>query len=169
MTIPDDLPPEQVDPGLISDAVKRAVYLEHCEKHGHQFVMADAVSAGDTPNPNNQGNWPNLEVKARDENKLPHITCSYCDTVWIVFDEPGFGYDDAVRKVRKRLGSNVNPRAFRPKPKQERILEHRERMRAERINVGKNIPVEVVKVHEYGGFVTEQAQKIPPYLQPRNR
>lgn len=170
MTFPPNFPPEQVPPTLINEAVRRAVLLEECESYGHQFSMKNAVSVGETPNPNNEGDWPNLEVKSQDESQLPHIQCTKCHSVWIVIDEPGFGYDDALRRVQKRMGTSIKQEALKPRPKQERISEERTRAIKEKQNLGKNIPSEVMVFDDptTPGAYIDKRFKVPNYLQPRN-
>lgn len=158
-------PPELVDPALITDVVRLAVYLEDCERYDHVYDYKNAVSLGDTPNPNHEGNWPNFEVKSIFPDRMPYIECKRCSMVWIVVDEPGLGYDDALRKVRKRMGSPADRKALEPKPKQDRISENREILRKEQRRVGKLVPREVVVLRD-GGMFVETKQEIPSHLQP---
>lgn len=171
MTIPSDLPPEQVDPTYtINQAVRRAVYLVTCEEQGHDYDLGNLLRTGDTPNPNKQDSFPNTEVEAVDsDNKLPHLVCRRCGLVWILIDEPGFGYDDALSRVRKRMGSPADRKALKPRPKQERIVELRKQLRQEMRSNGKSVPVEVAVFENgsaRGAMTIKTVNKIPSFLQP---
>lgn len=130
------------EPEALSALLRRAVYLDDCETHGHTFEYKHAVGLSDVPNPNNQGNWPNYEVESGEQGRLPYIRCSRCGSVWIVIDEPGFGYDDALRKVRKRMGSPADPTALQPKPRQERRRQIKEMLLDERRKVRRQLRAE---------------------------
>lgn len=100
----------------VTEEVRRAVYAADCEDFGHVWDMSNVLGGTDEANPKDPRGVPMTVLRARDPELMPHISCQRCGRVWLVIDEPGDTYDDAVQNVRKRIGAAKAGRdAFRPK------------------------------------------------------
>lgn len=65
---------------------------EACELVGHMPVMDKLFAGG------------GLGMRiANEDGGLPHIRCARCPTVWLVIEQPGLDYDDAVTKLDVEL------------------------------------------------------------------
>lgn len=96
----------------ITDEMRRMVRRQDCELYGHKFDLINLIGGTDVPNPNDVRGFPMPMLRARDVTKLPHITCETCGAVWLVIDDPGDDYDDAVEKLAQRV-KNVKPGAVK--------------------------------------------------------
>jgi hypothetical protein len=87
----------------LTDEIRQAVHDEDCARLGHQVRTDRAVfrtEAGD-------------DVRGPD-GQLAHIRCIRCQKAWLVVEEPGSSYDDAVTKFKAKL---KNPDDANPKPR----------------------------------------------------
>lgn len=80
----------------ITDEMRKAVYAADCLAQGHVFNFGSVVSSGA-----NNGNTT-IDVQAPDPDEMPHLTCYRCGKVWLVMEEPGDGYDDAISLLKSR-------------------------------------------------------------------
>lgn len=104
----------------ITDEIRRAVHEEDCVVLGHMFDFSNVVRLG----PDRNGST----MRARDEDALPHLTCTRCSRVWIVLPTAtaGRGYDDAERvlygmlraegELARRIVRNHGRREARQQP-----------------------------------------------------
>lgn len=88
----------------VTEEMRRAVYAQDCKGSGHLFDTASAVGVTDEVLPENPSGAPTIVLRAPDPSQLPHLLCRRCGQVWLVLDEPGYGYDDAVTKALARVG-----------------------------------------------------------------
>lgn len=91
----------------VTDEMRQAVYEADCAAKGHMFVF-DKVFQTD-------GGVP--VVSGPDESTLPYVRCQRCTKVWLLIDEPGNDYTDAVAKLRGRKPAELGqPQRFKGKP-----------------------------------------------------
>jgi hypothetical protein len=84
------------EPLGISEEMRQAVLDAECLTKGHDFDWGRLVaSIPDRPRI--------IDVGAGDADVLPHLRCHRCDKVWILIEDPGYGYEDAEDKVQKKL------------------------------------------------------------------
>jgi hypothetical protein len=87
----------------ITDEMRQAVHAEDCAAAGHLLdfgaMMTYEQVAGRSV----------LHVGSPDELQLPHIRCTRCTRVWIVFPAEGWGYEDAERVAYGVLRADVQP------------------------------------------------------------
>lgn len=82
----------------VTDEMRTAVLVAECERYGHVPNIDQAISNDPTVHPDE------LIIRVRaDPGVVPHISCRRCGHVWLVIDDPGLGYDDAVAKMQARL------------------------------------------------------------------
>lgn len=82
----------------VTDELRQAVYAADCEANGHLLSIRECIS--------NDPDLPGLNtpaVRSEDPEKVPHLSCQRCGKVWLVIEDAGDGYDDAVQKVTRRL------------------------------------------------------------------
>ncbi|MGD9989318.1 hypothetical protein [Pseudonocardia sp.] len=77
----------------VTDEMRQAVYEADCEAKGHIHVFDKMLQRTDGP--------ANV-VSGPDEATMPHVRCQRCPKVWLLIDDPGNDYDDAVAKLRSR-------------------------------------------------------------------
>jgi hypothetical protein len=95
----------------VDDVTRQAIYDEDCEKMGHTFDFNEMVGPTDLPNPHDPNGWPKTVLRARDPLKLPHLVCTHCGRVWILFDaDGGKDYEDAIEKLQHRMGVPIHPK-----------------------------------------------------------
>lgn len=100
----------------VTDELRRAVYAADCERLGHWYDMGAIVGHTDDVLPENPTGLPTAVLRAPDPTQMPHLLCRRCGKVWLVIDEPGDGYDDAVEKVTRRMGGPTLPaEALKPR------------------------------------------------------
>lgn len=76
----------------VTPEMRRAVYELDCTAKGHMLAM-DAVLPLSDPTPG-----------ARTVNdESPHVSCRRCGKVWVIFEEAGNDYDDAIERTRGQL------------------------------------------------------------------
>lgn len=92
-------------PVPLTDAIRNAVHTEDCERLGHEFSF-DALLQMHDP-----GHAP-PRVRGP-EGKLAHLRCRRCPKVWVVIEEPGEGYEDAVARL---IAKFRDPNDAKPKP-----------------------------------------------------
>lgn len=102
----------------ITDEVRRAVYAADCTYWGHQYDFRSAVGGTDRPNPNDERGMPMPVLRAPAAGQIPHLRCGRCGAVWLVVDEPGRDYDDAVTNLAARVAKVTATRtdALAPRP-----------------------------------------------------
>lgn len=94
---------------VITDEMRAAVLAELGETCVHVYDMRDLIGSG-PPDPDG---LPRSVVRARDDDRLPHLRCRRCGRVWLVIDTDGVDYDDAVAKAAQRMD---RPDRFTPRP-----------------------------------------------------
>lgn len=94
----------------VTDEMRRAVYAADCEKDGHLLSIRECISNDPEVHPDR--NTPT--VRATDPERVPHLLCQRCRKVWLVIEDSGDGYDDAVRKMSERLKDPSALRVGRP-------------------------------------------------------
>jgi hypothetical protein len=97
----------------VTPEVRKAVYAQDCLDKGHVFDFGKAVASWDHK----------LDVASSDPDEMPHLTCLRCDKTWLIIEEPGDGYDDAIVKLKKKMkdsdGSDVWDRQERAKNRKD--------------------------------------------------
>lgn len=89
----------------ITDELRRAVHDEDCAEHGHVIDFNGAFQRLST-DPHG-----GLSLEGPDEATLAHLHCSRCSKVWLIVEDPGNDYADAVGRLR---GKFRNPDDLRP-------------------------------------------------------
>ncbi len=86
---------------VVTPEMRQAVYDADCVDFGHRFEIRTMFFgegyAMDLVGPN---------------GRLPHVTCNRCGKVWLVSQDFGLNYDDAVAKTKALL---KDPDQFKPK------------------------------------------------------
>ncbi|MBW0088220.1 hypothetical protein I4I77_01180 [Pseudonocardia sp. KRD-188] len=77
---------------IITDEMRRAVHEEDCEQLGHMLATESVISI--------EGRTAQV---AGPGDLQPHLNCRRCGKVWLVIEDAGDGYDDAVQRVSKRF------------------------------------------------------------------
>jgi hypothetical protein len=85
------------EPIKVTEEMRRAVFADMCERQGHAFTLDSLIQTTYTDG------FAGNHIKAKTDGQLPHVRCSRCDKTWLVVDDPGEGYDNAVKKFRDRL------------------------------------------------------------------
>lgn len=100
-------------PIVVTDAMRQAVMREMCDTQGHVYSFVNLLS--------DRGHAGSTQIRASSDELLPHIFCSRCQKTWIVFDQPGDGYDDAEMKLRERIYKSdpINKRPERVRKNQK--------------------------------------------------
>lgn len=94
----------------ITEEMRRAVYAADCARLGHMFNLRNAVGVvADTAD-----GTPAADVRGPDADTLAHLYCDRCPKVWLLVEEPGEDYADAVASMRGRL---KDPEWLKPRPR----------------------------------------------------
>lgn len=93
----------------VTDDMRKAVYEADCAAYGHLLDIANCFGHQPGSNP---GTYAST-VCGPDSDTLPHLTCRRCHKVWLVIEEPGDCYADAVA----RLAASTPADLTRPAPK----------------------------------------------------
>ncbi len=102
----------------VTEEMRQAVYEADCDIKGHAFQIGDLFHSLPIPDEQRDGVGDPFKkiLGSRDDDKLPSISCSRCNKVWLVVDEPGASYDDAVTKLKNRV---KDPDSVKPKPRKD--------------------------------------------------
>ncbi len=95
----------------ITPEIRQAVLEAECQRVGHSPTFRNALMSL----PDVGG----IEVIGPPD-KVAHLFCQRCGKVWIVVEDPGTSYADAVSKLRSRM---KDPDSVRPRPRPQ-IPEH---------------------------------------------
>lgn len=95
----------------VTPEMRLAVYEADCEQFGHIPVYDRMFQSSD---------GRTLVVSGPDAETLPHVRCQRCTKVWLVIDDPGNDYADAVAKLRARGAPAELARPRRPLGKRRR-------------------------------------------------
>ncbi|AEA27933.1 hypothetical protein Psed_5808 [Pseudonocardia dioxanivorans CB1190] len=100
----------------VTDEMRQAVYEADCEAKGHMFVFDRMFQSTD---------GHTSVVSGPDPDTLPHVRCQRCPKVWLLIDDPGNDYADAVAKLRGRGApvGLVRPRRFKGQLRRPEALE----------------------------------------------
>jgi hypothetical protein len=77
-------------PIVVTDEMRQAVYDADCAVKGHIYNLTTMMNSAN-------------QVKSRDPNLLPHVSCLRCTRVWLVIEDDGDNYDDAETKFQDKL------------------------------------------------------------------
>ena len=87
----------QPPPPVLTDAIRQAVHAEDCEARGHMYVISTMLQAvQDAP-------VMHQVVQGPTDAQLPFLSCGRCDKVWLVMEDPGASYADAVTTLAVKL------------------------------------------------------------------
>ena len=91
---------------ILTDEMRAAVHDEDCARLGHDIAVDNALVVADqtTMRP---------DVGSHDPTKMPYLYCRRCGRVWLVLEDVGIGYADAVSRLAARL---IDPTKTRVKP-----------------------------------------------------
>lgn len=89
----------------VTEEMRAAVYAADCDVKGHAFQIGDLFHSLPIPAEQRDGVGDPFKkvLGSHDEDKLPSISCSRCNKVWLVIEDPGSSYDDAVAKLKNRV------------------------------------------------------------------
>lgn len=102
----------------VTEEMRQAVYAADCDVKGHAFQIGDLFHSLPIPAEQRDGVGDPFKkiLGSRDETKLPSISCSRCNQVWLVIEDPGASYDDAMTKLKERV---KDPDSVKPKPRKD--------------------------------------------------
>lgn len=99
----------------VTPEMRQAVYEADCEVKGHLFIFDNVFQSTD---------GHTSVVSGPDADTLPHVRCGRCTKVWLLIDDPGNDYDDAVVKLRARKPADLGkPRRFKGKLRRGEVVE----------------------------------------------
>lgn len=93
----------------VTEEMRRAVYEADCQRLGHLFNLRNAMGIVDEIN-----GTPAADVRGPNPETLPHLSCNRCPKVWLVIEQPGEDYADAVVQLKDRF---KNPDDVAPLPR----------------------------------------------------
>lgn len=98
----------------VTDEMRQAVYEADCEAIGHLFHDGDLYQTVQVAPELRRGGNPFKKILGSHEaGKLPSIGCTRCGRVWLLVEQPGTSYDDAVAKLQARM---TDPASLLPAP-----------------------------------------------------
>lgn len=103
----------------VTPEMRAAVYEADCKARGHIWDTTNMLSATDEILPESTNGYPTTVVRAQDATQMPHLKCSRCERVWLVMDEPGNDYEDAVARAINRVGGDTKTPADAFKPRRQ--------------------------------------------------
>jgi hypothetical protein len=98
----------------VTEEMRQAVYTADClaKEHLFSFNVVSLVATSDGSRMDIGGG-----------GKIAHVSCARCGKVWLLIEEPGLSYDDAVAKLKGRMVDpstvvpmSVDPIAVTPTP-----------------------------------------------------
>lgn len=92
-------------PIQITDEMRETIYTADCLAKGHLFTF-NVLTTNDTPT------GPRMDVSGGHE--IANMACKRCGKVWLVIEEPGRDYQDAVAKLKARM---IDPGSVKEPPK----------------------------------------------------
>lgn len=100
----------------VTEEMRQAVYEADCDVKGHAFQIGDLFHSQPVPAEQRDavGNPFKKVLGSHEDDKLPSISCGRCNKVWLVIEDPGSSYDDAVTKLKNRV---KDPDSIKPIPK----------------------------------------------------
>lgn len=101
----------------VTDEMRRAVYEADCAAHGHILDTSSAVGNDGDVHPERY----TPSVIGPDADTLPHIRCQRCTKIWLVIEDPGDDYADAVAKLKARVR---DPESVKPRPRKVQAHQH---------------------------------------------
>lgn len=81
----------------VTNAMRKAVYLDDCLREGHQFDFNNVISSDVIDARAGRKSIIKQALDSGDAFRLPHIRCSRCGGTWIVPPSMGTDYNDAER------------------------------------------------------------------------
>jgi hypothetical protein len=87
----------------ITDETRRAVWDEDCQRLGHNFRFEQLLQT--------ENRHPVLRGPV---GQLPHLLCDRCSRVWLLVEDSGVDYADAIAKFKAKL---KNPDDAKSKPR----------------------------------------------------
>ncbi len=90
----------------VTDEMRAAVHAEDCAARGHDIDINNAFSSDGSA----EGQ---LDVRGH-AGQIAHLACRRCGQVWLITEDPGTSYDDAVAKEKARV---KDPDSVKPKPR----------------------------------------------------
>ncbi|MFC5996962.1 hypothetical protein ACFQE5_22380 [Pseudonocardia hispaniensis] len=81
----------------LTDEIRQAVHDEDCATQGHDLDVSGAMTGHGGPPTN--GRW---EVRGPD-GQIAHLACRRCGRVWLLIEDAGRGYTDAVTRLKARV------------------------------------------------------------------
>jgi hypothetical protein len=88
-------------PIIVTDEMRQAVYQADCDNNGHILAIENAIG-------NNLDVHPDKHIQTvmgPDTDTLPHLYCRRCGKVWLVIEDSGANYTEAVTKLTTRIQS----------------------------------------------------------------
>lgn len=100
----------------VTDEMRAAVYAADCELKGHAFQIGELFHTVSVPAEQRDlvGDPFKKVLGSRDADKLPSLSCSRCNKVWLVMEDPGTSYADAEAQLAAKLKDPANAK---PKPR----------------------------------------------------
>lgn len=97
----------------VTEEMRQAVYAADCDALGHIPDVSPAIMSEPATGPDGSAR---ITVGNSDATLLPHLRCRRCGHVWLVIEDPGTSYDDAVAKEKARV---KDPDSVKPNPRKD--------------------------------------------------
>lgn len=104
-------------PIQVTPEMREAVYAEDCKINGHLIDITNMFQISDE---DSRAGRHAPDVQGPDDETFAHIFCRRCSRVWIVFEEGGRDYDQAVKHFEKALKNANQDKAVKPKRKDKK-------------------------------------------------
>lgn len=102
----------------VTEEMRQAVYAADCDVKGHAFQIGELFHTVPVPAEVRDvvGDPFKKVLGSREGDKLPSISCSRCNKVWLVMEDPGSSYADAETQLAGKL---KDPAHAKPKPRKD--------------------------------------------------
>lgn len=99
---------------VVTAEMREAVYADDCKRTGHILDIDNAYQISDEDNLT--GNHA-PDIMGNDDETFAYLTCRRCHRVWIVLEDSGKDYDEAVKKFQNILKKANMDKDVKPKRK----------------------------------------------------
>ena len=104
-------------PIQVTPEMREAVYAEDCKLFGH---IPDITNMFQNSDEDSLVGRHAPDIQGPDDETFAHIFCRRCGRVWIVLEDSGRDYDQALKKFQKLLKSAAQDKVVKPKRKDKK-------------------------------------------------